>query len=94
MAAKTTDWVTVTRPPAEYDGLFGHINGVADLHIIPAGTVPAIVTQPNGYQDSKDPFVVLQQGSWQMLSIKPGSWQVYSAQHDLGITVVSCPPSG
>ena len=93
VAAKTTTWVTVTKLPMEYDGLFGHINGVADLHTIPAGEAPIVETRPDGNRDSKDPSIVLQQDGWQTLSLRQGSWQVYTAQHQLGIRVVSCPVS-
>jgi len=91
---KTTTWVTVTTLPVEYDGLFGHINGVADLHSIPAGTSPTVGTGPDGIQESRDPDLVLQRDSWQMLSLNPGSWQAYTLEHHLGIKLVSCPLSG
>ncbi len=91
---KTTTWVTVTTLPVEYDGLFGHINGVADLHSIPAGTSPTVGTGPDGNQESRDPDLVLQRDSWQMLSLNPGSWQAYTLEHHLGIKLVSCPLSG
>ena len=90
VSAKTSLWIKVTVLPYTYDGLFGDVGPVADLHMVHAGDQPAIFTDSTGYKDSKDPLIELQaDNKFDQISILPGIWQVY-ANSDPGILLVSC----
>jgi hypothetical protein len=88
---KTTLWITLTVLPVTYGGLFGDIGPVADLHPIPAGAQPKIVTDSRGDVSSNDPIIELQYDQkFDPISIAPGTWQIY-ANNDPGILLVACP---
>jgi len=86
-------WIQVTRDPTSSEGLFGTVGGIAELHSIPSGTAPSVVTSSNGDTQSQDPAIVIQKPlTWQKLSLEHGGWQLYSLSNP-GIEVVSCPGS-
>ncbi len=88
--AGSVAWIQVTKLPLSDEGLFGTINGIAELRWIRSGATPNIVTQANGYKDSSDPLFEVKKGlAWQELPLAPGAWQLYSFS-DPGIEVVSC----
>jgi hypothetical protein len=90
----STAWIEVTILPFSYDGLFGDVGGVAEVHSIPSGSSPTVGTGPNGIKDPKDPAIIVQKGLvWQELNLKSGAWQIYSVSNP-GIEIVSCPQSG
>lgn len=90
LPAGSVAWLQVTRLPASAEGLFGTVAGVAELHSIPSGATPSVVTQAKGDKQSQDPSIVVQKAlTWRKLPLSPGAWQLYSAS-DPGIEVVSC----
>jgi hypothetical protein len=94
LAPASTAWIEVTILPAAYEGLFGHLVEVADVHSIPSGSSPSVGTGPDGIQESRDPLIKVQKASvWQELPLGAGAWQIYSLS-DPGIEIVSCPGKG
>lgn len=88
--AASTAWLQVTKLPFSSEGLFGSIAGVAEVHSMPSGATPTVVTDSNGNQESRDPAIIVQKGlTWQELTLGAGAWQLYSASNP-GIEVVSC----
>jgi hypothetical protein len=86
-------WIQVTKDPTSSGGLFGTMGAIAEVHSIPSGTAPNVVTGSNGDRQSQDPAIVIQKAlTWQKLSLADGDWQLYSASNP-GIEVVSCPGS-
>lgn len=86
-------WIQVTKEATSSGGLFGTMGGIAELHSIPNGAAPNVVTSSNGDRESQDPAIVIQKAlTWQKLSLSHGDWQLYSASNP-GIEVVSCPGS-
>ena len=90
LAAGSVAWIQVTKLPFSAGGLFGTIAGVAEVHSIPSGATPNVVTKANGDKESQDPAIVVQKAlTWQKLTLAPGAWQLYSESNP-GIEVVSC----
>ena len=91
ICAGSDAWIQVTKDPASAEGLFGTLNGIAELYSIPSGATPNITTEPNGYRDPHDPSITIDKAlTWQELKLKAGAWQLYSFSNP-GIEVVSCP---
>jgi hypothetical protein len=94
LPAGSVAWIQVTKLPAASEGLFGTVAGIAELHWVPSGVAPNVVTASNGGKESKDPFIEVQKGPpWQKMALAAGAWQLYSAS-DPGIDVISCPGAG
>lgn len=87
----STGWIQVTVLPSSYEGLFGDVGGVAEVHPVHSGVPPNLAPTANGGQESRDPSIVIDKaGTWQQLPMGPGDWQLYSFSNP-GIEVVSCP---
>jgi hypothetical protein len=94
IAPASTAWLQVTTLPTSSEGLFGSIAGVAEVHSIPSGVSPLVVTNSSGDKESRDPATVVQKAlTWQELKLTAGAWQLYSASNP-GIEVVGCTKVG
>lgn len=86
-----TAWIRVTKRPTAAGGLLGEIGGVAELHLVAAGAVPAITTTDDGTRRSSDPSVVVRRAlEWQRLELPGGGpWRLYSLSNP-GVEVIAC----